>query len=69
MLSPHRLTVGIGLKDLIVVDTPDALLIANRNDLGLVREAVEAMTAAHYPEVAFGDEKINVKLISCAAVK
>jgi mannose-1-phosphate guanylyltransferase len=51
VLSPHRLTVGIGLQDLIVIDTPDALLIANRNELGLLREAVEAMTAASFPEV------------------
>ena len=32
VFSPNRLTVGIGLTDLVVVDTPDALLIANRND-------------------------------------
>jgi mannose-1-phosphate guanylyltransferase / mannose-6-phosphate isomerase len=63
VLSPHRLTVGIGLKDLIVVDSPDALLIANRNDLGYLREAVEAMTAASFPEVAVGDEPINTKLV------
>ena len=63
VLSPHRLTVGIGLKDLIVVDTPDALLIANRNDLGLVREAVEAMTADSYPGMATADEQLNVKKI------
>jgi mannose-1-phosphate guanylyltransferase/mannose-6-phosphate isomerase len=44
VFSPERLTVGIGLTDMVVVDTPDALLIANRNDLGLVRDVVEAMT-------------------------
>jgi mannose-1-phosphate guanylyltransferase/mannose-6-phosphate isomerase len=63
VLSPHRLTVGIGLTDLVVVDTPDALLIANRNDLGLVREVVEAMTAARYQEVAAGDEQVKTKWI------
>ncbi len=63
VLSPHRLTVGIGLKDLIVVDTPDALLVANRNDLGLVREAVEAMTAAPHAEVTSGDEQLNAELV------
>jgi mannose-1-phosphate guanylyltransferase/mannose-6-phosphate isomerase len=60
VLSPNRMTVGIGLKDLVVVDTPDALLIANRNDLGLLREAVEGMTAGSYPEVAAGDGMNNV---------
>jgi mannose-1-phosphate guanylyltransferase/mannose-6-phosphate isomerase len=58
VLSPHRLTVGVGLDDLIVVDTPDALLVANRNDLGLVREAVEAMSAD-----SRGDEQIVSKFV------
>jgi mannose-6-phosphate isomerase-like protein (cupin superfamily) len=61
VLSPHRLTVGIGLTDLVVVDTLDALLIANRNELGLLGKVVEAMTAAHYPEVAADAEQINTK--------
>ncbi len=51
VFSPHRLAVGIGLVDLIVIDTPDALLVANRDDLGEVRGVVEGMAAAHYPEV------------------
>ena len=63
VFSPHRLVVGIGLKDLVVVDTLDALLIANRNDLGLVREAVEALAAAHYPEVATVNQ--NQSSVSC----
>ena len=63
VVSPHRLTVGIGLADLVVVDTPDALLIANRNELGLMGKVVEAMTAASYPEVAAGDEQIRTKWI------
>ncbi len=54
VFSPHRLTVGIGLADLVVIDTPDALLVANRKELGRVREVVEAMAAAHYPEVEAG---------------
>jgi mannose-1-phosphate guanylyltransferase/mannose-6-phosphate isomerase len=64
VLSPHRLTVGIGLEDLIVVDTPDALLIANRNDLGLVRDTVEAMTTASIPEVAAVDKTVTAKRVS-----
>ncbi|MDP1699400.1 MAG: sugar phosphate nucleotidyltransferase [Aestuariivirga sp.] len=69
VLSPHRLTVGIGLEDLIVVDSPDALLIVNRNELGLLRGAVEAMTAASFPEVAVGDDRISTKLVSIGAGK
>jgi mannose-1-phosphate guanylyltransferase/mannose-6-phosphate isomerase len=69
VLSPYRLTVGIGLVDLVVVDTPDALLIANRNELGLVREVVEVMTAAHYPEMVAGDEQVKTRSISIGAGK
>ena len=63
VVSPHRLTVGIGLTDLVVVDTPDALLIANRNELGLMGKVAEAMTTAHYPEVAAGGQQIETHWI------
>ncbi|MDO8352289.1 MAG: sugar phosphate nucleotidyltransferase [Aestuariivirga sp.] len=63
VLSPHRLTVGIGLEDLIVVDTPDALLVANCNDLGLVREAVEAMSADSRLNANIGDDQIVSKFM------
>lgn len=32
LFSKEKLIVGVGLQDLVVVDTPDALLVANRND-------------------------------------
>ena len=67
VFSPHRLTVGIGLSDLVVVDTPDALLIANRNALGHVHETVEAMRAASCPELASADEQVNAKIIGLVA--
>lgn len=52
VFSPHRLTVGIGLSDVVVVDTPDALLVASRDDLGRLRGVVEALAAERYPEVS-----------------
>lgn len=55
VFSPHRLTVGVGLKDLIVVDTPDALLIANRHEMRDFREIVAAMAASRNPEVGSDD--------------
>lgn len=63
VLSPHRLTVGIGLTDLTVIDTPDALLVANRNELGLMGKVVEVMTAARYPEMAVSGGQINTERI------
>ena len=44
--SDKRLVVGIGLEDVVVVDTPDALLVAHRGDTQRVREAVEQLKAS-----------------------
>jgi len=41
--SHHRLVVGIGLEDLVVVETPDAVLVARRSESQRVREAVEQL--------------------------
>ena len=43
--SSHRLVVGIGLEDTVVIETPDALLVAKRGDTQRVREAVEQLRA------------------------
>lgn len=40
-----RLVVGLGLEDTVIVDTPDALLVARRGDTQRVREAVEMLKA------------------------
>ena len=40
VLGGTRLVAGIGLDDLIVVDTPDALLICRKNQVGEVRKLV-----------------------------
>jgi mannose-1-phosphate guanylyltransferase/mannose-6-phosphate isomerase len=37
--------VGIGVEDLVVVETPDALLVARRGETQRVREAVEKLRA------------------------
>jgi mannose-1-phosphate guanylyltransferase/mannose-6-phosphate isomerase len=39
----HRLVVGIGLEDVVVVETPDAVLVARRSETQRVREAVEQL--------------------------
>jgi mannose-1-phosphate guanylyltransferase/mannose-6-phosphate isomerase len=41
--AQHRLVVGIGLRDTVVIETPDALLIANRGSTQRVREVVEQL--------------------------
>jgi mannose-1-phosphate guanylyltransferase / mannose-6-phosphate isomerase len=41
--ASHRLVVGIGLEDVVVVETPDAVLVARRSETQRVREAVEQL--------------------------
>ena len=79
--SDDRLVVGIGLEDTIVIDTPDALLIARRGDTQRVREAVDQLRAqgrtehkthrtvhrpwGHYEDLTQG-ERFRVKRIRVA---
>jgi mannose-1-phosphate guanylyltransferase len=45
-----RLVVLIGVEDLIVVDTPDALLVCRKEDAQLVRMAVNQLRQTGHPE-------------------
>ena len=45
LIHSERLVVGIGLEDTVVIDTPDALLVAKRGDTQRVREAVDQLRA------------------------
>jgi len=38
-----RLIIGLGLEDLMIVDTPDALLVAHKNKAQEVKEVVERL--------------------------
>jgi mannose-1-phosphate guanylyltransferase/mannose-6-phosphate isomerase len=74
-----RLVVGIGLKDVVIVETPDALLVADRREAQGVREAVERLKSqgrmecsvhravsrpwGHYEDVDAG-ERFRVKRIT-----
>ena len=40
LLSSHRLIAGVGLRNLIVVETADAVLVANKDDAHHVKEIV-----------------------------
>ena len=48
--ATQRIVVGIGLKDTVVVETPDAVLVADRADTQKVREVVEQLKAQGRPE-------------------
>jgi len=50
----ERLIAAIGLKNLIVVDTPDALLVCGKNRAQEVKKLVEKLKADDRPEVTLG---------------
>jgi len=79
--ASHRLVVGIGVDDLVVVETPDAVLVARRGETQRVREAVEKLRAGgrsehrihrlvHRPWGSYEDidagERFRVKRITVA---
>tara|TARA_A100001388_G_C28762852_1_gene498816 strand:- start:680 stop:2110 length:1431 start_codon:yes stop_codon:yes gene_type:complete len=51
--SENRLLVTIGLKDLIVVETPDATLVANKNHADKLKLLVHQLEKDGYSEGAF----------------
>ena len=50
MRSEYRLVVGLGVENLVVVETDDAVLIANRNEAQNVRKIVRQLEADGRPE-------------------
>lgn len=43
IFSTQRMVVAIGVKDMVIVETPDALLVTRRGEAQRVREAVEQL--------------------------
>jgi mannose-1-phosphate guanylyltransferase/mannose-6-phosphate isomerase len=50
--APHRPVVALGTQDLLIIDTPDALLVAACSHAEQVKAAVAALEARHLPEAA-----------------
>ena len=48
--SEQRLIVGIGIENLIVVDTSDAILVANRDQSQNIGNIVKSLIASDFPE-------------------
>ncbi len=48
--SEQRLIVGIGIKNLIVVDTNDAILVANRDQSQHIGNIVKSLSSSDFPE-------------------
>ncbi|WP_299585358.1 mannose-1-phosphate guanylyltransferase/mannose-6-phosphate isomerase [uncultured Microbulbifer sp.] len=44
--SPHRLTTAVGVEDLVIVDTPDALLVAHKDRSQDVKKVVQRLKAS-----------------------
>ena len=48
--SENRLVVALGLKDLVIVETNDAILISNKKDSQLVKDVVKKLKDKKIPE-------------------
>ncbi len=55
--SDTRLLVGLGLDNIAVIDTEDALLVANKDSINSLKELVKELSEKNYPEV-----KLNKKV-------
>jgi len=50
--APHRPVVALGTEDLLIVDTPDALLVAHRDHAERVKDVVAHLTQSEVPQAA-----------------
>ncbi|OOG50585.1 mannose-1-phosphate guanylyltransferase/mannose-6-phosphate isomerase [Polaromonas sp. C04] len=50
--APHRVVVTLGTQDLLVIDTPDALLVAASSHAEQVKGVVAQLDARHSPEAS-----------------
>jgi mannose-1-phosphate guanylyltransferase/mannose-6-phosphate isomerase len=48
--APHRPVVALGTRDLLIIDTPDALLVAERSQSARLKEVVARLEAQDCPE-------------------
>jgi mannose-1-phosphate guanylyltransferase/mannose-6-phosphate isomerase len=50
--APGRTVVALGTQDLLIIDTPDALLVANRDHAEQVKDVVAHLAAQSIPQAA-----------------
>jgi mannose-1-phosphate guanylyltransferase/mannose-6-phosphate isomerase len=48
--APHRTVVSLGTDNLLIIDTPDALLVVQRDHVGKVKEVVTRLEKDHLTE-------------------
>ena len=51
--SENRLIVGLGIRDLIIIETNDALLVTNKESTQLVKDIVNELSKSNFKEVEF----------------
>ena len=55
--SENRLIVGLGLENLLVIETDDTILVANKNSLTSMKELIEDLERENFEEI-----KVNKKV-------
>ena len=51
--SEHRLVVGVGLTNLVVIETNDAILVSKRDSTQKVKKVVQELNNSHFEERYF----------------
>jgi mannose-1-phosphate guanylyltransferase/mannose-6-phosphate isomerase len=51
--APHRPVVALGTQDLLIIDTPDAVLVAHRDSAEQVKEVVARLEQANSTQAVF----------------
>lgn len=51
--APHRPVVALGTRDLLIIDTPDAVLVAQRDCAEQVKDVVAQLEEGHATQAAF----------------
>jgi mannose-1-phosphate guanylyltransferase / mannose-6-phosphate isomerase len=50
--APHRLVVALGTSDLLIIDTPDAVLVAHKDQAERVKDVVSTLQQAHHAQAS-----------------
>ena len=64
--SDEHLAAVVGLKDIVVVATGDAVLVAHKSQTDKVKQLVERLKAAGHPEATEEEAEARVEVAAAA---
>ena len=69
MHSENQLLVGLGVKDLIIIGTDDATLVADKNQSENIKGIVSEMQLKNFKEASSHKEFIDLGVFTCQLLK